>query len=285
MPFPEEWHLVRALDEAIAEDRVEIVLQPWARLADGTPAGLKSLARWTLDDGTPVLPRSFVALAERHGLLGALTARVIARTLGAATDAPARGWQPLPLAVNFPLGPAVHTDATPWLARVLAETPLPATRLEVELTEAMLLHDRAATLRTLDALRELGVGVSVGLFKSAGTWPSWLGRHVARRVRIESALVRTLAGDADARAIVRATCATARHHGQRSVAEGVDTREQLALLAELGCDEVRGFAIARPMAPACVTAWLDRQREERPSPTRDTAPTARAEGPDEPVAR
>jgi len=129
---------------------------------------------------------------------------------------------------------------------VLAETGLPPNRLELEITEGLLLQDTAATLATIGRLRALGVGVALDDFGSGYSSLSYLRRFPFSKLKIDRSFVAEMTADAGTAAIVQAVMALGRSLAMRVVAEGVETEEQLALLRAMNCDEVQGYLLGRP---------------------------------------
>jgi EAL domain-containing protein (putative c-di-GMP-specific phosphodiesterase class I) len=256
--------LAESLRHAIDDGALDVALQPRVVLATGQLAGFEALARWTLPDGTPVQPRGFIALATRHGLLRRLDERMLERTLDVVADWRDHGLPLLPVAVEFLVHALAGGDAAERVERALAQRGLPGAVLELELTEPMLQPAPGATLDALDRLSRLGVAFSVESFGTGASWWVYLGRFALHRAKLERSLVGALPHDATARGIVRSVLHLARGMGRRCVAEGVESHEQRTLLAELGCDEAQGYAVARPMPPSDAAARLAREAPWQP---------------------
>lgn len=211
--------------------------------ADGvTLAGYEALLRWRHPVRGAIAPVDFIPLAEDSGLIVPLGRWVLQTACAAAS-----GWPDgLMVAVNlspaqFSAG-ALHAD----VREALAATGLPAARLEVEITESLLLghtDDVTATLRALDAL---GVKIAMDDFGTGYSSLSYLWRFPFHKVKIDRAFTLHLVEDAKVQLIVHSIVSLARSLGLRVNAEGVETEAQLKLLQELGCDELQGFLLGRP---------------------------------------
>lgn len=255
-----EWDLRRA----VVEETLEVYFQPLVALAEQRIVGAEALVRWRHPEHGMVPPSEFIPLAEQAGLIGELGAWVL-RTACARV----LRWGELRLAVNLSPEQVRQAGLIEMVAATLAETGLPAGRLELEITEGVLLHDTAATLSTLSRLRQLGVGVSLDDFGTGFSSLSYLRRFPFSKLKIDRSFVIDMVGDAGAAAIVQAVTTLGRSLSMRVVAEGIETEEQLAILRGMGCDEVQGYLLGKPMpadafgAMLAQKAWCcDSQRDE-----------------------
>ena len=211
--------------------------------ADGrTLEGYEALLRWRHPVRGPIPPVDFIPLAEDSGLIVPLGRWVLHTACAAAARWPAG----LTVAVN--LSPAQFGAGAidEQVREVLADTGLPAPRLEVEITESLLLthtDDVTTTLRALDAL---GVKIAMDDFGTGYSSLSYLWRFPFHKVKIDRAFTLHLVEDPKVQLIVRSIVSLARSLGLRVNAEGVETEEQLRMLQELGCDELQGFLLGRP---------------------------------------
>jgi EAL domain-containing protein (putative c-di-GMP-specific phosphodiesterase class I) len=252
----DERRLIEALREAIAADRIEIALQPKVHLASGRPAGLEALARWTLEDGTVVPPSVFITLAERHGLVCALGERVLERSLVLLAQWRDQGLPLVPVAVNFAAPQFHRLDTAQHVAQALARHGLPASLLELELTESLLLSDADAALQTLRSLRELGVRLAIDDFGTGYSSLTYLRRFPVQRLKIDRSFVSAMGQEQGASDIVQMLVQLAHRLCLVCVAEGIETEAQLLQLRALGCDEGQGYLLARPMSPEACATWL-----------------------------
>jgi diguanylate cyclase (GGDEF)-like protein len=259
---------LEAAEAGTGDGQLALHYQPLLAADGRTVEGYEALLRWRHPVRGPIPPVDFIPLAEDSGLIVPLGRWVLHTACAAAVRWPAG----LTVAVNlspaqFPVGAvgaAGGAAGVPPLdeqvREVLADTGLPAPRLEVEITESLLLthtDDVTATLRALDAL---GVKIAMDDFGTGYSSLSYLWRFPFHKVKIDRAFTLHLVEDAKVQLIVRSIVSLARSLGLRVNAEGVETDEQLKLLQELGCDELQGFLLGRP-APAEQLAHTERSAE------------------------
>jgi diguanylate cyclase (GGDEF)-like protein/PAS domain S-box-containing protein len=235
--------LERDVRRALAEERFELHYQPQVDLATGRVTGAEALLRWTDPERGPVPPSEFVPLAEETGLIVPLGEWALRAACGEASRWPA----PLRVAVNLSPVQFRKPGLAATVARVLRETGLEASRLELEITEGVLLRDTEATVAELRALRALGVRVAMDDFGTGYSSLGYLRRFPFDKIKIDRAFVADLGRSADAAAIVRAVVGLGHGLGMRANAEGVETAEQAAMLKAAGCGEVQGYHFGRPM--------------------------------------
>ncbi len=233
--------LERDLRRALAEGGLEVHYQPIWGLVPHRIVGAEALVRWHHPEYGMVPPAEFIPLAESEGMIGELGAWVLR-----VACARAARWPGLCLAVNLSPEQVRRPGLVELVTTVLAETGLPPNRLELEITEGLLLQDTAATLATIGRLRGLGVGVALDDFGSGYSSLSYLRRFPFSKLKIDRSFIAGMAADAGTAAIVQAVMALGRSLAMRVVAEGVETEEQLELLRAMHCDEVQGFLLGRP---------------------------------------
>lgn len=233
--------LERDLRRALAEGGLEVHYQPIWGLAPHRIVGAEALVRWHHPEYGMVPPAEFIPLAESEGMIGELGAWVLR-----VACARAARWPGLCLAVNLSPEQVRRSGLVELVTTVLAETGLAPNRLELEITEGLLLQDTAATLATIRRLRALGVGVALDDFGSGYSSLSYLRRFPFSKLKIDRSFVADMTADAGTAAIVQAVMALGRSLAMRVVAEGVETEGQLALLRAMNCDEVQGFLLGRP---------------------------------------
>ncbi len=241
----------RDLRQALAEGQLQLFYQPQIDLVHGRITGVEALLRWQHPVRGLLRPSDFLALAEETGLIMPIGAWALRR---ACTET--RDWAPLQLGVN--LSPAQFRNAGlgDMVARVLAETGFAPGRLELEITEGLLLQDTEATLATLKSIQEQGVHIVMDDFGTGYSSLSHLRKFSFHKVKIDQSFVRDLDRSGEATAIVRAVIALCHTLGMRATAEGVETSEQAKLLQAEGCQEVQGFRFGRPMPATEMRALL-----------------------------
>ncbi|WP_414899512.1 putative bifunctional diguanylate cyclase/phosphodiesterase [Sphingomonas flavalba] len=246
----------RDLRHALDHGEFALVFQPQVDLASGRTVGAEALLRWEHPLLGTRLPQSFIGRAEDSGLIAPIGDWVI----DAAAAAAAR-WADhagvARLAINVSPREIARPEFFSRLRAVLARHGAPASRLEIEITETLAMECGETVLAALAALRAEGVTIAIDDF---GTGYSNLARLRALpldKVKIDRSLIVDIAESEEARNVVHAVIGLIHGVGCLAVAEGVETEEQRAVLAVIGCDMIQGYAVARPMAEAAFGAWLN----------------------------
>jgi len=233
--------LQRELAVALANEEFQIYYQPQAT-AQGRIVGFEALLRWHHPVRGMVSPATFIPLAEETGLIGAIDEWVLRSVCREAASWP----NPLAIAVNFSPLDFRRLDVPTLILSVLLETGLAASRLEVEITEGVLIDDFAGAVAILRRIQNLGVRVAMDDFGAGYSSLSYLQSFPFDKIKIDQAFISKLETNADSAAIVVAVLGLSRTLNLPVIAEGVETRGQLAFLARAGCDEVQGYLIGRP---------------------------------------
>jgi len=239
------------LRRALTAGEFELFYQPLYNLGDERVTGCEALLRWRHPDRGMVSPADFIPLAEEIGLIVPLGEWVLR-----AACAEAAKWPDyVRLAVN--LSPAQFRDRglVRTVVSALATSGLPAQRLELEITESVLLQDSAANMTMLHDLKALGVRISMDDFGTGYSSLSYLRSFPFDKIKIDQTFVRDILDDSDAMAIIKAVLDLGASMGIVTTAEGVETLEQLNALRGQGCAEIQGYFISRP-APASEIARL-----------------------------
>ena len=241
----ERREMKRELAAALSRGELALVYQPQVEVGSNRLIGFEALLRWDSPTRGPVSPAVFVPLAEESGLIEEIGAFVLRR---AALEA-VRWPEGISLAVN--LSPAqFRSGAVGEAVRVaLAESGLAAGRLELEITESVLLDQAYGAIGTLKRLHAAGVRVALDDFGTGYSSLSYLQRFDFDKVKIDRSFIAGLPGDAGSAAIVRAIVGLGRSLRMRVTAEGVETFEQLLFLADEGCDEAQGYLFSQPLPP------------------------------------
>lgn len=237
------------LRRALERDELRLFYQPLVGIEPGQRVGAEALLRWLPPDEPMVSPDRFIPLAEETGLIvpiGAWVLREACRQARAWLDA---GLPFGVIAVNLSVRQFHQREIVSQVEAVLRETGLPPACLELEITESALMDEVEHAVTTLDALRALGVSLAVDDFGTGYSSLAYLKRFPLDKLKIDQSFIRGLATDSNDQAIVNATIAMARSLGFRTVAEGVETEDQLAILRGLGCNGYQGYLLSRPLAP------------------------------------
>jgi diguanylate cyclase (GGDEF)-like protein len=243
------------LRRALAMREFSLAYQPQFNLATRQITGFEALLRWQNGTRGSVSPATFIPLAEEIGIIVPIGEWVIR----AACQEAARWPENLHVAVNVSSIQFASPDLVPTVKSALAESGLDPQRLEIEITESVLLGDHETALGVLHEIRGLGVRVSMDDFGTGYSSLSYLRSFPFDKIKIDQSFVRGNKGDATGLAIVRAVAALGQSLGMTTTAEGVETEEQLAFITEHGCTDAQGYFISRPMPPADIAAYLSRQ--------------------------
>jgi diguanylate cyclase (GGDEF)-like protein len=235
-----------------ALERQEFVLyyQPKINLHSGTIVGIEALIRWQHPHREMILPEQFVWIAEDCGLIVPIGAWVLREACRQAKTWQDASLPPVPVAVNISAVQFRHKDFLESLAGILKDTGLAPRYLELELTETVLMHDADSTASVLKALKAMGVRLAIDDFGTGYSSLSYLKRFPIDTLKIDQSFMHDITQatvDSDDAAIVAAVVSMGKSLNQRVIAEGVETREQLAFLQAQGCGEGQGFYFSRPV--------------------------------------
>jgi diguanylate cyclase (GGDEF)-like protein len=246
---------------ALVEDQLTLHYQPKVDLRTGDVRGVEALVRWDHPTRGLLYPDSFLGLAEEADLMRRLTELVLAMALDQAASWHSGG-RPLAVAVNLSAGSLVDNDLPERIAALLRSRGLPATALQLEITEETLMADRDRARLILERLRDAGVQISVDDFGTGYSSLAYLRELPINELKLDRSFVFPMADDARAAALVVSTIALVHSLGLRMVAEGVEDRIAFDELTRHGCDQAQGFYLSRPLPAAELDAWLE-SREVR----------------------
>ena len=238
------------LRRALITKELELFYKPLVSLESGDVIGFEALLRWHHPDRGLVAPAEFIPLAEEIGLIVPLGEWVIRRACEEAA-----GWpKNVKIAVN--LSPAQFKSRTLVLAvaSALASSGLSAHRLELEITESVLLRDNEASVAALHQLRQMGVCIALDDFGTGYSSLSYLRSFPFDKIKIDRSFVQDLSRKSDCMAIVRAVASL----GMITTAEGVETEEQLRQVREQGCTEFQGYLVSPPIRASELAPFLAR---------------------------
>jgi predicted signal transduction protein with EAL and GGDEF domain len=256
-----------------AVDRGEFVLhyQPVIATADGQVSGFEALIRWNHPIRGLVPPAEFIPLAERSGLIGKIGEWTIAEACRALVRLP----EPLTVAVNLSTKHFRSADITAIVRQALAATGVAPRRLELEITESLLIEDPREMARKLGELKKLGVLISMDDFGTGYSSLSYLLKFPFDKIKIDRSFVTASSENAAAREILRAIVTLARTLKITVTSEGVETAEQAEFLRETGSNLLQGYLFGRPM-PFADVLTLVQVRQADAAAERDRSLTAAA---------
>ncbi|MFD2238688.1 sensor domain-containing protein [Aureimonas populi] len=242
------------LRRALALRQFELHYQPFLELSGNKVTGFEALLRWDHPTRGRISPLSFIPLAEETGLIGKIGEWVL-RT--ACTTA--AGW-PDPMTVAVNVSPVQFKDGTlvETVLSALAQSGLPAHRLEIEITESALLDETQSVLAALARLRDMGVRISMDDFGTGYSSLSYLQKFPFDKIKIDRSFIQGASENPESAAILKAIARLGSSLGMAITAEGVETAEQLERIRGEHCTHVQGYFTGRPMASASIGAFLDR---------------------------
>ncbi|WJH37232.1 EAL domain-containing protein [Paenibacillus sp. CC-CFT747] len=237
------------LQQAIEDGELTVYYQPKMDTSQGIRIGWEALVRWNHPKRGLIPPGKFIPLAEETGLIVALEREVlrqVCRQLSLWSD----GEKPvLPVSINFSQLHLIQSDLYESVVSVVKEHGVDPRLLEIEITESAAMHKEEEVIRVLMRFKEEGIAVSLDDFGTGYSSLSYLKRLPVDCLKIDCSFIRDIATNADSRAIVRMMVTLAAQLGFQVVAEGVETEEQVKLLAELDCVRVQGYLYGKPAPP------------------------------------
>jgi EAL domain-containing protein (putative c-di-GMP-specific phosphodiesterase class I) len=257
----EHLSLESGLRKALANDEFEVYYQPLLNLRTFRPEGAEALVRWHHPKRGLLAASQFISLAESSGLIVAIDSWVLRTACARARLWHGAGRTGLRVAVNLSARQFQQPDLVEEVTRCLRETGLPASALEIEITERIAMLDVARAVEVLRALRTLGVRISLDDFGTGYSSLSYLKTLPVDTVKLDQSFVRNITTDRGDAAIATAVIAMAHSLALNVVAEGVETPEQLAFLRERDCDLAQGSLVWVPMPAERLEVLFERRLE------------------------
>ena len=248
--------MVIALRQALEQEQFEIHYQPQISIADGRVIGVEALLRWQHPELGPVSPAEFIPVAEESGLILPIGEWVLRRAARQLKSWMNRGFSTMMMAVNLSAGQFRHPRLTEIVTQILEEERLPPQCLELELTEGVSMYDPEAAISIINGLHEAGIRLSIDDFGTGYSSLSYLKKFKVYKLKIDQSFVRDISTDQEDKAIVAAIISMSKDLGLQTIAEGVETAEQLDYLRAQGCDEAQGYFYSRPLPPEEIEPLL-----------------------------
>jgi diguanylate cyclase (GGDEF)-like protein len=242
------------LREALPNDEFKLFYQPIYNLKKDSLCGFEALLRWQHPTRGLVTPNEFIPITEEIGLITSVGEWVLKQACLEAKTWPAQ----IKIAVNVSPVQFKHGRLLQAVTEALAAAELPAERLELEITESVVLAQNKGTLTTLHALRELGVRISMDDFGTGYSSLSYLRSFPFDKIKIDQSFIRDLGTREASGPIIKAIIDICSSMGMLTTAEGVETAEQLTKLRLEGCDEVQGYLFSAPVPPWEIARLIDR---------------------------
>jgi diguanylate cyclase (GGDEF)-like protein len=247
------------LRKALPAGEFELYYQPVVNLASSEISGFEALIRWNHPKQGMIAPASFIPLAEEIGFIVPLGEWVIRQACVTAAAWPGH----LNVAVNISAAQFRSPGLMQVIVGALAASGLSPTRLEIEITESVLVQNREATLSVLHQLRALGIRIAMDDFGTGYSSLTYLQCFPFDKIKIDRSFVKDITENTGSLNIVRAVAALANGLGMTATAEGVETSEQLDRITSEGCTEMQGYLFSRPL-PAAEIERLFLARREAP---------------------
>lgn len=260
-----------ALRKVLDRGELELVFQPKVSLASRRVTGVEALLRWRSPEHGDIPPSRFIPLAEESGLILDIGEWAMQQACVTLQHWRRQGFEDVSMAVNVSALQLARGHLPDVVARALAGRGIPANRLELELTESVVMANPEQNAATLRAIRDLGVKLAIDDFGTGYSSLAYLKRLPLTTLKIDKEFIDDLTRDADDEAITSAVIAMAHSLGLTVVAEGVENEAQVQFLNHHGCDEIQGYWLAKPLrADDCLSFlrhWASRSRPADRQPT------------------
>jgi EAL domain-containing protein (putative c-di-GMP-specific phosphodiesterase class I) len=243
------------LRRALERGQLEVHFQPQVDL-DGNLASLEALLVWDNPDLGRVSPAEFIPIAEDTGMILSIGAWVLQRVCSQITEWRDAGLLPPPVAVNVSALQFAQPDFIETVAGALRRSNTPASALELELTESLVMRDQPASAKIMQELRDLGVKIAIDDFGTGYSSLSYLRRLPADVLKIDQSFVRESEFGPATLALLKAIVALGHATGLIVTAEGIETQEQLDLIREAGCDRAQGHMFGAPLPKEAIEQLL-----------------------------
>lgn len=265
----EQAALIQDLRQALARREFELYYQPKIDARSLQVTAAEALIRWKHPQRGMVSPATFIPLAERHGLIGAIGDWVLEESCRQAAQWRDKGLR-MRVAINLSGYQMRQDDMVDRIEAALKQHRIPPGRFTCEITESVAMEDTEATRAAFERMRAVGIHVSIDDFGTGFSSLASLRKLPAAELKVDRAFVCDLETSRDALSIVRAVVQMAHSLGLRVVAEGVETRAQRDILVREGCDELQGYLFAKPMTAQALELWAT---DDGPTPSRDFRPS------------
>ena len=228
---------------------MQLHYQPQKSLATGEVIGAEALLRWQHPELGWVSPAEFIPIAEKSGMITAIGTWVLETAVNQLKRWLLDGMPPIVMAVNLSAVQFRQAGLPELVTRILDEAGVARHLLELELTESVAAYDPLGAIDIMDRLHACGIRMSIDDFGTGYSSLSYLKRFKVHKLKIDQSFIRGVTEDRDDQAIVTAIIGLARSLGLQTIAEGVETLEQMRYLHAEGCDEIQGYWFSRPVPP------------------------------------
>ena len=255
------------LHQALERNELELFYQPQISLSQGKVIGMEALLRWNHPQLGQVPPATFIPVAEEVGLIGQISRWVLDTSCAQLARWRQAGHRDVRLSINLSPHDFGHRDIVSSIVTCLTQHDVPASQIELEITESMMMNDSAGVATKVRQLREAGIGVAIDDFGTGYSALAYLQKFPVSTLKIDRSFVREL-DVTMTNPIISAITGIARGFNLQIIAEGVERPEQADALKALGCDVMQGYLFARPASAGEAEAWL----RQAPAPSMHTYP-------------
>jgi len=252
--------LEQELAYAIGHDQLVLHYQPQVSAKTGEMVAVEALVRWQHPTRGLLYPAQFIGLAEESGRIAEMGVWTLREACRQLADWSARGIHIGNMAVNVSALEFRDHRLLDSLQAALDASGIPPQRLEIEITESVLMAETETSQRIIERLRQIGVGIAIDDFGTGYSSLAYLKRLRPNQLKIDRSFVNDTATDSDSRAIVKGVVGLAEALSLNVVAEGVETEEQRAFLQDIGCHTLQGYWIAKPLTVEALEQWLLNRR-------------------------
>lgn len=250
--------LEAALRDSVANDGIDVVYQPVMDPSGHRVLGVEALARWTDVELGPISPDIFIPLAEEAGLIQNIGEIVLRRAIKAGAD-----WPDINIAVNVSASQIHHGDVVEVVRDALSDAQFPAERLEIEITESVLLADEKRANEQMRGLQSLGVRIALDDFGTGYSSLQYLRQFGFDKLKIDRSFIDGAVEPVGSPVVLTSIIKLGQDLGLRITAEGVETEEQKLWLQSAGCHELQGYLFSRPLTEEHMTAFIAAHRVNR----------------------
>ena len=240
--------MITDLQHAVNNEELRLYYQPKVDTESGRLVGMEALVRWVHPEWGMISPVEFIPVAEDTGMIVAIGRWVLREACRQNAEWQKAGLRPIRVAVNLSARQFRSDNLPDEIDRALAESGLPASSLELEITESMVMEDPERVIDLLDKIRNRGIRLSLDDFGTGHSSLAYLKRFPIDCVKIDRAFIKDMPENTDDVAIARTIIAMAKALDLTTVAEGVETAAQLASLKHMGCDQIQGYFFSRPLS-------------------------------------
>lgn len=248
--------LLNDMRHGLEQNQFHLNYQPQVSIRDGRVIGVEALLRWSHPTLGQISPAEFIPIAEDCGLIlpiGEWVLREAAYQMKRWID---KGHRPIVVAVNLSAVQFRHTSLPDLIGSILNEVKLPPELLELELTEGVAMHDVYRAIAVMDKLHDRGVRMSIDDFGTGYSSLSYLKKFKVYKLKIDQSFVRDISSNLEDKAIVAAIISMSKNLGLQTIAEGVETADQLDYLRKEGCDEAQGYHFSKPLTAEQMEAFI-----------------------------